>query len=80
MWAGVRPGLQILWVCFWWTGRFDSDSLPPASFLILTGRPPARSVSVLFCGADVGLRKSEWLDSNLCPGAENRNPSKPPKR
>ena len=33
MWAGVRPGLQILWVCFWWTGRFDSDSLPPASFL-----------------------------------------------
>ena len=29
--AGVRPGLQILWVCLWWTGRFDSDTLPPAS-------------------------------------------------
>jgi hypothetical protein len=27
--AGVRPGLQILWVCLRWTGRFDSDSLPP---------------------------------------------------
>ena len=27
--AGVRPGLQILWVCLWWTGRFDSDTLPP---------------------------------------------------
>lgn len=29
MWAGVRLGLQILRVCLWWTGRFDSDSLPP---------------------------------------------------
>ena len=27
--AGVRPGLQILRVCLWWTGRFDSDALPP---------------------------------------------------
>ncbi len=27
--AGVRPGLQIPWVCLWWTGRFDSDTLPP---------------------------------------------------
>src|SRR6516164_2618051 len=27
--AGVRPGLQILWVRLRWTGRFDSDSLPP---------------------------------------------------
>ena len=27
--AGVRPGLQILRVCLWWTGRFDSDTLPP---------------------------------------------------
>jgi hypothetical protein len=27
--AGVRPGLQILWVCLWRTGRFDSDTLPP---------------------------------------------------
>ena len=27
--AGVRPGLQILRVCPWWTGRFDSDTLPP---------------------------------------------------
>jgi len=29
--AGVRPGLQILRVCLWWTGRFDSDTLPPTS-------------------------------------------------
>ena len=29
MWAGVRPGLQILWICLWWIGRFDSDTLPP---------------------------------------------------
>ncbi len=28
--TGVRPGLQILRVCLWWTGRFDSDTLPPA--------------------------------------------------
>lgn len=27
--AGVRPGLQILRVCLWLTGRFDSDTLPP---------------------------------------------------
>jgi prevent-host-death family protein len=27
--AGVRPGLQILWVRLRWTGRFDSDTLPP---------------------------------------------------
>ena len=27
--AGVRPGLQILRVCLWWTGRSDSDTLPP---------------------------------------------------
>ena len=27
--AGVRPGLQILRVYLWWTGRFDSDTLPP---------------------------------------------------
>jgi len=27
--AGVRPGLQILWACLWWAGRFDSDTLPP---------------------------------------------------
>jgi hypothetical protein len=31
MWAGVRPGLQILWICLWWIGRFDSDTLPPSS-------------------------------------------------
>jgi len=31
MWAGVRPGLQILWICLWWIGRFDSDTLPPRS-------------------------------------------------
>ena len=30
--AGVRPGLQILRVCLWWTGRFDSDTLPPVSW------------------------------------------------
>jgi hypothetical protein len=30
MWAGVRPGLQILWVSLCGTGRFDSDSLPPS--------------------------------------------------
>ncbi len=29
--AGVRPGLQILWVRLWWIGRFDSDTLPPTS-------------------------------------------------
>lgn len=33
MWAGVRLGLQILRVCLWWTGRFDSDSLPPHSLV-----------------------------------------------
>lgn len=27
--AGVRPGLQILWVPLCGTGRFDSDTLPP---------------------------------------------------
>lgn len=32
MWAGVRPGLQILWICLWWIGRFDSDTLPPSSY------------------------------------------------
>src|SRR5207249_3362654 len=32
--AGVRQGLQILRVCLWWTGRFDSDSLPPALLII----------------------------------------------
>jgi len=31
MWAGVRPGLQILWIRLWWIGRFDSDTLPPIS-------------------------------------------------
>ena len=31
MWAGVRPGLQILWICLWWIGRFDSDTLPPST-------------------------------------------------
>ncbi len=29
MWAGVHPGLQILWACLWWADRFDSDALPP---------------------------------------------------
>lgn len=29
--AGVRPGLQILWICLWWIGRFDSDTLPPSA-------------------------------------------------
>ncbi len=35
--AGVRPGLQTLRVCLWWTGRFDSDTLPP---LLMPTKPP----------------------------------------
>jgi len=31
--AGVRPGLQILRVCLWWAGRFDSDTLPPSLYM-----------------------------------------------
>jgi hypothetical protein len=29
--AGVRPGLQILWILLSGIGRFDSDTLPPDS-------------------------------------------------
>lgn len=37
--AGVRPGLQILRVCLWWTGRFDSDTLPPKPFPMSPRKP-----------------------------------------
>jgi len=32
--AGVRPGLQILWACLRWAGRFDSDALPPIKWTV----------------------------------------------
>src|SRR5579859_5434246 len=48
MWAGVRLGLQILRVLLWWTGRFDSDSLPPNiqdfTTIWLAGENPNRFV------------------------------------
>ena len=34
MWAGVHPGLQILWACLWWADRFDSDALPPINAVV----------------------------------------------
>ncbi len=46
--AGVRPGLQILRVCLRWTGRFDSDTLPPELFPMARkkSRKPKRLTAV----------------------------------
>jgi len=86
--AGVRPGLQILWVCLRWTGRFDSDSLPPSftakwqcpSLRVQPGYEPfhGRTVKNVRC-------KSEQRSGRTCPtlfwdcgipkGAASRTPT-----
>src|SRR5712692_5850960 len=42
--AGVRLGLQSLWICLWWIGRFDSDTLPPV-FPLHASSPDTQTVS-----------------------------------
>src|SRR5579884_3348180 len=76
--AGVRPGLQILWVCLWWTGRFDSDTLPPMSSAFQSLREsPLRAAKM--CAPDEPQKTSKKgtiprMEGSQAPGAgANRN-------
>jgi hypothetical protein len=79
MWAGVRLGLQILRVCLWWAGRFDSDSLPPLSLAGLQTMAGKRRLKPFRATKEV-KRRARLLVGTPPPVRREESPKrKPPK-
>ena len=79
MWAGVRLGLQILRVCLWWTGRFDSDSLPQDFWRLDGGVARKKKLKPFRAAKEVKRRARLLVGSIPSVRCEESPKLKPPK-